>query len=254
MSDSTRPVTLITGSGRDRVGNVVASYLASRGHSIALHYHSSKTEALASRDELREAGHPCEAYQADVASQADVDAMINSVVKDFGRIDALVTTASIWSETPFEEITAEDLENNFRVNTLGTFYAARAAGLVMATQDEGGSIVTLGDWAIDRPYPDYAAYFISKGALPTLTRVLARELGDRNPKVRVNCIHPGPVMFSPDATEERKSRLVDSTVVKNADCPEMVARAVEALIENQFITGACLPVDGGRHMFSPNDP
>ncbi len=254
MSESKKPVALITGSGRERVGNVIANFLAERGYSIALHYHSSEEEAIQSRDELREAGHKCEAYQADVASQSAVEKMVDKVTNDFDSIDVLVTTASIWDEIPFEKVTSDDLENNFRINTLGTFYAARAAGLVMAEQSEGGSIVTIGDWSIDRPYPDHAAYFISKGALPTLTRVLARELGDRNPKVRVNCIHPGPVMFPPDASEERKSRLIEATVVKDADCPEMVAKAVEAFITNHFVTGTCLPVDGGRHMYSPNEP
>ncbi len=253
MSTQIQPVALITGSGRPRVGNVIARYFAARGYHVALHYHSSKEEAFESRDQIRLMGVECEAYQADVSSETEVDELVAQVKNNFGRIDLLVTTSSIWDETPFTEVNKEQLHKNFDVNTLGTFYAARAAGLVMVEQAEGGTIVTIGDWAIERPYPDHVAYFISKGALPTLTRVLARELGDRNPKVRVNCIHPGPVMFPEHSSQEREKRLIEATVVKTADCPDMVAQAVEAFVNNQFITGVCLPVDGGRHMYSPGE-
>ena len=247
------PTALITGSGRHRIGNVIARSLAERNYRIALHYNSSKAEALETREVLRDTGVECEAYQADISSDDDVTAMVDSVHERFGRIDVLVTTASIWKPIPFSEITAADLQANFAVNSLGTFFAARAAGAVMVKQAQGGSIVTFGDWAIERPYLDHAAYLISKGAIPTLTRTLALELGHQNPKVRVNCIHPGPVMFPPDSTEAEKQQLVDSTLVKDADCPEMVAHAVQFLIDNTFITGACIPIDGGRHMFSPSD-
>ncbi|QEG37580.1 SDR family NAD(P)-dependent oxidoreductase [Bythopirellula goksoeyrii] len=253
MSNPQNPVALITGSGRPRVGNVIARHLADRGYSIALHYNSSEEDAIKSRDEIRVIGCECEAFQADVASESEVDEMAAGVKRKFGRLDVLVTTSSIWGETTFDDVTKEQLHLNFDVNTLGTFFAARAAGRIMIEQPEGGAIVTVGDWSIDRPYLDHVAYFISKGALPTLTRLLARELGERNPKVRVNCIHPGPVMFPGDASEERKARLIEATIVKSADCPEMVAQAVEALVNNKFLTGVCLPVDGGRHMYSPGE-
>jgi pteridine reductase len=253
MHESTKPVALITGSGRLRVGNVIARYLAAKDYRIAIHYNSSVDEANQTCEELRRQGTDCEAYQADVANGADIDKMVDGVYGRFGRIDVLVTTSSIWETIPFDEITADDLQKNFDVNTLGTFFAARAVGRVMVDQPEGGSIVTIGDWSIERPYLDHAAYFLSKGSIPTLTRVLALELGHRNPRVRVNCIHPGPVMFPPDAPESEKQDLIESTLLKTADCPEMVAQAVEFFNKNKFVTGTCLPVDGGRHMFTPSD-
>jgi len=253
MNEPKKPVALITGSGSYRVGNVIARYLAAKDYRIAIHYNSSADAANQTCEELRQQGTDCEAYQADVANQLEVDTMVNAVRDRFGRIDALVTTSSIWGTIPFDDITADDLQKNFAINTLGTFFAARAAGRVMVNQSEGGSIVTIGDWAIERPYLDHAAYFLSKGSIPTLTRVLALELGHRNPRVRVNCIHPGPVMFPPDTPQTEKEDLIESTLLKMADCPEMVARAVEFFIQNKFVTGTCLPVDGGRHMFTPSD-
>lgn len=253
MSEPESPVALITGSGRRRVGHVIAEYLAERSWAIALHYHSSRDEALQSRDELRAAGVRCEAWQADVTDADAVERLVSEVHRHFGHVDALVTTSSIWSTVPFEEITADDLRKNFDVNTLGTFLTARAAGLIMTEQPNGGAIVTIGDWAIARPYLHHAPYFLAKGAIPTLTRVLALELGHRNPKVRVNCIHPGPVMFPPGTSEDEQDELRQSTLVKDGDCPETVAQAVEFFINNRFVTGTCLPVDGGRHMFTQAD-
>jgi pteridine reductase len=243
-------VAVVTGSGRRRVGNVVARSLAEKGYAVALHYHSSAEAARATADELRLDGVECEAFKADVGSERSVDDMFEAISERFGRVDVLVTTASIWSTVSLEETTEEDLLGNFRANTLGTFFCARRAGLLMCEQESGGAIVTIGDWAIERPYVDHAAYFVSKGAIPTLTRTLAVELALRNPRVRVNCIHPGPVMFPPDSSEQDREMMVASTLTKNANCPDSIAQAVQFLIENEFVTGVCLPVDGGRTVFA----
>ena len=98
---------------------------------------------------------------------------------------------------------------------------------------------------------NYAAYFVSKAAIPGLTRCLAVELGTRNPKVRVNCILPGPVMLPPDLSGPEKAESIAGTLVRHEGRPENVAQAVLALIDNDFITGACLPVDGGRTVYAP---
>lgn len=253
MSGQNAPVALITGSGRDRVGNVVARGLADDGYRIALHYHSSEEDALKSRDELRGSGVGCEAFQANVSDEQQVQNMVDAIVAEFGSIDVLVTTSSIWPTETLEETTAASVLKSFEVNTLGTFTVAKAAGLVMTQQDSGGNIVTMGDWKIDRPYLDHAAYFIAKGSIPALTRVLALELGHRNPNVRVNCIHPGPVMFPPGTSEEEQQQLIDSTLVKKADQPEAVTAAVRFFIQNAMVTGTCIPVDGGQHFYSPQD-
>jgi len=243
-------VALVTGSGRKRLGNAIAKALAERGYAVALHYHRSEDDAQATAEELRGAGKRCAAFQANVAVEADVDRMFDGVRERFGRLDVLVTTASIWERTPLEQITADDLWRNFNVNTLGTFLCAQRAGLLMAEQQEGGAIITFGDWAIERPYPEHAAYFVSKGAIPALTRALAVELAQHNPKVRVNCIHPGPVLFPPGASPRERQDMIDSTLVKSGNCPAAVVSAVEFLIDNPFVTGACLPVDGGRSIFA----
>jgi pteridine reductase len=245
-------VALVTGSGRHRVGNAIARSLAGWGYDVALHYHRSAEEACGTADELRAMGVASEAFAADVGEQTQVDAMFQDVIQRFGRLDVLVTTASIWHTTPLESVTSEDVMRHFRVDALGTFLCARRAGLIMASQAEGGVIVTFGDWAVRRPYRDHVAYFIAKGTVATLTQTLAIELAHRNPRVRVNCIQPGPVMFPPESTEIERRTMTDSTLVKFADCPESVALTVKFFIDNPFVTGVCLPVDGGRSIYAPD--
>ncbi len=248
--NQTQPVALITGSGRPRIGNRIAQALGERGYRIALHYHHSEEEAQASLHEFRDLGIETEAFQADLSQENDVDRMFDAVHDRFGRLDALVTTAAIWKAKKLEDLSADDLRRNFDVNTLGTFLCVRRAGLMMADQQSGGTVVTVGDWAIERPYPDHAAYFVSKGAIPTLTRTMAVELAARNPRVRVNCIHPGPVMTPPGLNEQQRQARINATLVKEADDPETMVRTVLFFIENSFVTGVCLAVDGGRTIYA----
>ena len=168
------------------------------------------------------------------------------MIGSFGRIDALITAAAVWERKRLEDATGDDVRRQFEINTLGTFLCCRRAGLLMADQPEGGSIVTIGDWATVRPYADYAAYFASKGAIPAITRDFAVELARRNPDVRVNCILPGPVMLPENLDEHEVKGAVAGTLLKRPGNPENVAHAVVFLLENDYVTGVCLPVDGGR--------
>src|SRR5204862_2998050 len=129
---------------------------------------------------------------------------------------------------------------HFEANVLGTFVCAQEAGLLMAAQPQGGCVVNLGDWAEVRPYPDYAAYFATKGAIPTLTRCLAVELGTRNPRVRVNAVLPGPVMLPADLPAAEREEAINATLVKREGSPANIAQAVLYLLDNDFVTGDCL--------------
>ncbi len=239
-------VALVTGAGKRRVGNVIAQALADRGFSVAINYRQSAGEAGETVDELKRRGVEAEAFQADVAIEADVRRLFREVMHRFGRIDILVTAAAIWEPKPLEQVTAADLLRHFEINVLGTFLCCQQAGLIMVGQPEGGVIVTIGDWAVERPYPGYAAYFPSKGAILTMTRSLAVEFAQRNPAIRVNCVLPGPVMLPPELSPEERREAIDGTLLRREGRPEHVAQAVLFFVENDFVTGVCLPVDGGR--------
>jgi len=246
MAPLTPPVAVVTGSGARRVGHTVAQELAARGYRLAIHAHTSIAEAQDFVEELTAAGVEAIAIVADLRDEESVVGLMRQTVERFGRIDALVNCAAIWKSKPLEQVTAADVREHFEINTLATFLCCQQAGLVMVNQPYGGAIVNIGDWATARPYQDYAAYFPSKGAIPTITRTFAIELAARNPRVRVNAILPGPVMLPPELSDEERAEAVAGTLLLREGTPQHVASAVAFLLENDYITGVCLPVDGGR--------
>jgi pteridine reductase len=250
LSSLSAKVALVTGSGKRRIGWYVAQALAARGYAIVVHYRSSAAEALESVESFRARGVNAIALQADLTDERSVGTLIEQTLVQFGRLDVLVNCAAAWQGKPLENVTAADVRFHLETNTLGTFLCSQQAGLAMVKQPEGGCIVTVGDWAVVRPYVGYAAYFPSKGAIPTLTRTLAVELGSRNPNVRVNCVLPGPVLLPPDLPEAERRQAIEATLVKREGKPENIAQAVLFFIDNDFVTGVCLPVDGGRTVFA----
>lgn len=243
-------VALITGSGKKRVGSVVADALARRGYAIAVHYRTSAAEAEETAASLRKHGVEAKTFGADLTDESAVKTMVQDVLAAFGRIDVLANCAAIWQSKPLEEVTAADVRKHFDTNALGTFLCCQHGGLAMTKQKEGGLIVNIGDWAEARPYLNYAAYFPSKGAVTAMTRTFAVELAHRNPNVRVNAILPGPVMLPPDLSDEEKQAAIAGTLVKREGSPSHIAQVVLSFLDNDFITGVCLPVDGGRTIHS----
>jgi pteridine reductase len=229
----------------------VADALAKRDLALAIHYRSSAAEAEETVASFEDRGVAVAAFQADLTNEKDVQALVNKVLARFGRLDVLVNCAAVWKSKKLEDVTAADVRLHFDTNTLGTFLCCQQAGLAMVNMPDGGLIVNIGDWAEVRPYLNYAAYFPSKGAVTTMTRCLAVELAHRNPKVRVNCILPGPVMLPPDLPEEEKLQAINATLVKHEGNPRNIAQAVLSFLDNDFVTGVCLPVDGGRTVFAP---
>ncbi len=243
-------VAWITGSGAPRVGQAIARYFATQGFQIALHANTSIENAMKCASELKQNGTDAIVVQGSVEDSDFAKASVQQIVQYFGRLDVLVNSAAIWDWRSIEETTAEDVRRQFEVNTLGTFLCSQAAGLQMVTQPTGGSIVLIGDWAVLRPYPDFSAYFAGKGAIETMTRSLAVELAIRNPSVRVNAILPGPVMLDQSLSTAKADAIRQDCLLKRLGRPEDVAQAVYFLATNEFITGVCIPVDGGRSIYS----
>ena len=239
---------LITGCGRRRLGHVVAQYLAQQGWQIAVHCHRSVDQAEQNAESYRAHGVVARVFAADVADETEVRKLVAEVVQEFGGIDLLLTTSSIWRSLPLESLEAKDVLKSFQVNTLGTFLCCQHAGLQMVRQSHGGNIITIGDSLASHPYKNYAAYFTAKGAIATMTRAFAVELGDRNPQVRVNCIAPGPVMFPDELPDDRREWVVESTLTKVANHPQSIVNTVEYLLKTPMVTGTVIPVDSGRNV------
>jgi pteridine reductase len=248
-----RKVALVTGAGRRRIGWHLIQSLAERGYAVAVHYHMSATEAAETVAALEARGVEAVAVGGNLAVESDVRQIVASTLAHFGRLDVLVNTAAIWEAKPLEKVTAEDVRSHFEINALGTFLCCQQAGLAMVAQAEGGAIINFGDWAEARPYMNYSAYFPSKGAVGAITRSMAVELAARNPRVRVNCVLPGPAMLPQDLPAPARQAAIDGTLVKHEGSPANVVLAVLHFIDNDFVTGTCLPVDGGRTIYAAGE-
>ena len=236
-------VALVTGAGI-RVGREIALGLARTGMHVAVHYHASAEDAEATAAEARSLGVEAETFVADLGAGSDeAGRLVAEIDERWGRLDVLVNSAAIFPRTPLESIDEAVWERTMAVNLKGPFFTAwHAASLIR--RSGGGSIVNIADWAGLRPYKHYLPYVISKGAIITMTKALAKELA---PQIRVNAVAPGPVLMPEDMPEETIERVVEGTLVKRLGSPADVAGAVVFLVAGtDFVTGHVLVVDGGR--------
>ncbi len=235
-------VALVTGAAK-RVGRAIALTLARRGADIAVHYRSSRRPAEETVAEIGGLGRKAVALGADLKKSAEVDALIDGALRSLGRLDILVNSASAYYRTPFGALTEEQWDDLIDANLKGPFLCARRCAQAMLRQG-AGKIINIADWAGMRPYKDYLPYCVSKGGLITMTKALALELA---PAVQVNAIAPGPVLLPEGTTAEERREIERQTPLRRIGSPEDVAAAVVFLVEgSDFITGAILPVDGGR--------
>ena len=245
------PCALVTGSGAPRVGRKIAEYFASHGFRIALHANSSTAEAQVFADQLNaETPQSAIVLKGPVQDENVIDSWTEQIQSNFGRLDVLVNSAAIWDPKPLETTTAADWQKCFDVNSLGTALCCQKFGLMMVEQVNGGAIINIGDWAVVRPYRDFAAYFPSKGAIESITQSMAIELATRNPKVRVNAVLPGPVKLAPNITEQKRQQIISECLLRREGSDDDVASAAMFLSFSPFITGVCLPVDGGRTIYA----
>ena len=235
--------TLVTGSAR-RVGKAIALELARRGGRIAVHYRRSADEAEATLQEIRELGTDAELFQADLTDDQARERMIEEISFRMGPIRILVNNASAFAPGTIEDTTTEMWDEQMDVNARVPFFASQTCGQMMLDAREG-KIVNIADPAGETIWPKYLSYSVSKAALLAVTRGLARSLA---PSVQVNAVAPGPVHFPEYYTEEQKQKAIRRTLLKRAGNIEDVVRAVVFLIENDYITGEVLHVDGGRHL------
>ena len=232
---------LVTGAAK-RVGRVIALALAKKGAHVLLHYRGSETDAKQTASEIKALGVSCFLFKADLAKSADIRALL-ALIKEKGKTpDILVNSASLYYKTPIESADERQWDELHDVNLKAPYLLSTAIGTEMAG-GKGGKIVNIADWSGFRPYKDYIAYCASKGGLITLTKSLARDLA---PKVYANAVAPGPVLAPPDMDEKEKEAIAKTTALGKWGKPEDVANAVIFLLENDFMNGTVLTVDGGR--------
>jgi 3-oxoacyl-[acyl-carrier protein] reductase len=188
MSKLKGKVAVVTGASKG-IGADIAKGLAKEGASVVVNYSSSKEGADKVVAEITSQGGKAIAIQGSVAKEADVKHLFAETQKAFGKLDILVNNAGVYQFAPIEDFTDELYYRIFNTNVLGLFLATREA--VKLFGDSGGSIINIGS-AVTEIFPVASSvYTATKGAVDSITKVLANELGPR--KIRVNSLNPGMV-------------------------------------------------------------
>jgi pteridine reductase len=234
-------VALVTGGAR-RVGRAFCLALARAGAHVVLNYRTSRQAADETAAELRALGVKVLPFQADISQPDQVEAMVEAARQQLGRIDIVINSAALFERTPFPDAPVETWRRVLDVNLTGPFVVARAVAPLMLAQGEG-VIINVVDIMAFRRSRTYVAHGVSKAGLKALTETLAVLLA---PTVRVNAVMPGPVLPPPDYTPEQIEYVAGRTLLKRWGSPDDVARGALFLIENDYITGHMLAVDGGE--------
>jgi len=239
-------VALITGGAR--IGRTVAAELARRGCDVALSYRGSRGSAEESAEEVRGLGARGAAFQADLSRPGAPAALVRQVRKKLGRLDILVCMASLYEKTPWEKLDETVWRANHDAN-LKSIYLLTLAAAPLLRAGKAGRIVTFADWlpVSGRPrYKQFLPYYVSKAGVVGLTESLALELA---PAILVNAVAPGPILKPPEFSAKADRQVREVTPLGRWGGPLEIARAVLFLIETEFVTGECLRVDGGRHLY-----
>jgi 3-oxoacyl-[acyl-carrier protein] reductase len=187
MSTLQGKVALVTGASKG-IGAAIARELASRGAAVAVNYSGSKASADKVVAEIKQAGGNAIAVQANVANPDSIGPLIATVVKEFGPIDVLVNNAGVYEFAPLESVTPDHFHKQFNLNVLGLLLTTKEA--VAQFNAKGGSVINIGSVAADG-VPAASVYSATKGAVDTVSKALAQELGPK--RIRVNSLNPGMV-------------------------------------------------------------
>jgi pteridine reductase len=236
-------VALITGSSK-RLGRAVAIELARRGARIAVHYRSNPQEAEETLQMIRGAGTNGVTLRAELTDNNAVEKMFQDIVKTFGGLDILINSASVFSPDTADRTTPGMWDTQMESNAKAPFFVAQHAARLMQVRGQG-KIINMADVAGEVIWPGYLSYSISKAALIAINRGLAKSYA---PQIQVNAIAPGPVLFPDYYSEEQKRAAIERTLLKREGSPNDIVNAVVFLIENDYITGEMIHVDGGRHL------
>jgi NAD(P)-dependent dehydrogenase (short-subunit alcohol dehydrogenase family) len=235
---------LITGGTRG-IGAATAIAFAKEGADVAITSRHLDEEARRTMREIEALGHKCKIITGDCGVAADCTRMAEETAREFGRIDVLVHSAGGAVPGGLLEVTPEAWNAAFEVHVHAVFHLSRAAVPHIRKHKEG-AIILISSTAGKLGVMGALAYQAVKGALPHLTRALARELANDN--IRVNCVAPGVIrtkFHEHMSAEQKKLNLEQRIPLHREGTPDQVAEVIVMLARNDYITGDTVTVDGG---------
>lgn len=241
---SSRPVVLVTGAAK-RLGRDIALALAAGGWQVAVHYRHSADDAIKTVADCASMTGGAAAFDADLADEAAVRALVPRVVAHFGRLDAVVNSASTFEHDSAATFGFAALDKHLHSNTGAPIVLAQALHAHARAHGTTGAVVNLLDQKLWNQNPDFFSYTLSKAALEAAGTMLAMALA---PEVRVVGVAPGLTLTSHLLTGDEFAARHKLSPLGRSSTPADVAGAVKFALENSSITGTTLLVDGGQHL------
>lgn len=240
------PVVLITGGAR-RIGAAITRYLHQHHYRVIVHHRQSVTDARALVDRLNlQRPDSAALVQADLERDETIAPLVEQALSRFGRVDVLINNASSFYPTPLGQATPSQWDELMSSNAKAPFFLSQA--LAPELRKRRGCIINIADIHARQPLPDYTLYCMAKAANTMLTQSLARELA---PHVRVNSVAPGAILWPEHEAElntSGKQELLSRIPLAKLGDPDNIAHAVFMLLQNDYITGQIVAVDGGRSL------
>jgi NAD(P)-dependent dehydrogenase (short-subunit alcohol dehydrogenase family) len=242
----TDKVALITGADSG-IGRAVAIAFAREGADVLISYLDQHEDAEEAAKWVRQAGRKALTVAGDISDEQHCKTLVSRVVSELGRLDILVNNAAMQrTHESIEEISSEEWDKTFRVNIHAMFYLCKAA---MPHLQPGSSIINTSSINADNPSPQLLAYATTKGAIANFTAGLAQMIASKG--IRVNAVAPGPIwtpLIPSTMPEEKVKNFGANTPLGRAGQPAELAPAYVLLASDEasYITGALIPVTGGR--------
>lgn len=237
-------VMLITGAAQ-RIGAYLAQAAHADGFDIALHYrHSAQQtqEIKSTLNAIRE--NSCICIQADFNQDSSIANIVKQVTRAFNRLDVLVNNASEFFPTPLSQLNTDDYDKLFNSNVKGPLFLSKACMPLL--KKSKGTIINLVDIHADKPLKNHPVYSMAKAANKMMVQALAKELA---PDIRVNGIAPGCIFWPENGiTEKEKNIIINRSLLQRIGAAENIYQTLRYLINNNFITGQTIKVDGGRSL------
>lgn len=244
------PVVLVTGAAK-RLGREIALALAVGGWRVAVHYRSSKQDAVDTAAACASIQGEADLFDADLADENAVKRLLPRVLEHFGQVDAVVNSASTFEQDDAASFSFASLEKHLRSNTAAPILLAQALYAHLASRNARGenavrgAVVNLLDQKLWNQNPDFLSYTLSKAALEAANTMLSMALA---PLVRVVGVAPGLTLTSHLLSDAQFEALHKLSPLGRSSTPTDVAATVKFALENQSITGTTLLVDGGQHL------
>mgnify|MGYP001820267750 CR=1 FL=1 len=234
---------LVTG-GATRVGKALTLALAGAGANVFVHYNSSSGPAEETAAEVRALGRAAATGAANLSDPSVGSQLISDATEALGPISVLVNSASGFPKDTLADATLDGFKAALDLTLASPVFLTQA--YVAALPEEmDGAVVNVTDVKTMRPYKDHFSYVIAKGGIDTFTRAAARFLA---PRIRVNAVALGVILAPPGEDDFYVDKLASKLPMKRVGGTQPVAAAMMALIENDFVTGEIIRVDGGGHL------